>query len=373
MPELTFHGCFGRFAGDASEPIDFLSNEWTQVRNKQRKGDKKKNISKSSCNWKFAKRNATLEVAPKEQVAYLTENNQKIKKNTKNLSKMPVQSTSRKLEQKKFENYISNLTEQDIDIKLKELLKNEIELQQEQDNMNSSLKSAKTSLERSVEMIQIQQKLYQILLEFEMNRSSTYWNFVMGNRSFRDFEHDPLHEEMNKKISKLNKAKSQLNKLDDSIKNTLYALQKTYGNRFTLAHDQQNYSCLNNGYIDCYGNIHDEYQPYPNEDSRCYHNMRPRRKIPKYDKVKASFLRRKLRYQKAKLSLDTERELKKMRYPAANSSMDSNTYMFKTYHRTIIRGCNASSIPWNLNLRTNISSTFKPKRSVKASPENYNY
>jgi hypothetical protein len=40
-PNLTFHGCFGKFAGDASEPIDFLSDEWTQVRNKKRK-DKKK-------------------------------------------------------------------------------------------------------------------------------------------------------------------------------------------------------------------------------------------------------------------------------------------------------------------------------------------
>ena len=155
--------------------------------------------------------------------------------------------------------------------------------------MHSSLKSAKTSLERSVEMIKAQQKLYQIILEFEMNRSSTYWNYVMGNRSFHDFEHDPLHEEMNKKISKLNKAKCQLNKLDGNVRSNLYALQKTYSNCFTLAHELQNYSCLNNGYIDCYGNIHNEYQPYPNEESKCYQNMTPRRKIPKYDRVKASF------------------------------------------------------------------------------------
>jgi hypothetical protein len=87
MPELTFHGCFGRFAGDASEPIDFLSNEWTQVRNKQRKGEKKKRISKSSYNWKFAKSTATLEVAPKEQVAYHTKNNQKPKKKESSLQR----------------------------------------------------------------------------------------------------------------------------------------------------------------------------------------------------------------------------------------------------------------------------------------------
>ena len=100
MPELTFHGCFGRFAGDASEPIDFLSNEWTQVRNKQRKGDMNKRISKSSSNWKFAKSNATLEVAPKKQVAYHIDNQQEIKRNKKSLSRIPVQSNSQKLDKK---------------------------------------------------------------------------------------------------------------------------------------------------------------------------------------------------------------------------------------------------------------------------------
>jgi len=100
MPELTFHGCFGRFAGDASEPIDFLSNEWTQVRNKQRKGEEKKKISKSSCNWKFAKSNATLEVAPKKHITHHIGNNQEIKKNKKSLSRNPVQSNSQKLDQK---------------------------------------------------------------------------------------------------------------------------------------------------------------------------------------------------------------------------------------------------------------------------------
>jgi hypothetical protein len=184
-------------------------------------------------------------------------------------------------------------------------------------------------------MIKAQQKLYQIILEFEMNRSSTYWNYVMGKRSFYDFEHDPLHEEMNKKISKLNKAKCQLNKLDGNVRSNLYALQKTYSNCFTLAHELQNYSCLNNGYIDCYGNIHNEYQPYPNEESKCYQNMTPRRKIPKYDRVKASFLRKKHRYQRAKLDLDTDRELEKMKYSNSNLPKDENTHMFQnvsSYH-----------------------------------------
>jgi hypothetical protein len=90
MPELTFHGCFGRFAGDASEPIDFFSNMWTQVRNKKRKGEKDKKISKSSCIWKFAKGNARLAVAPKEQVAYHMENKKEFKRNKIASSKISV-------------------------------------------------------------------------------------------------------------------------------------------------------------------------------------------------------------------------------------------------------------------------------------------
>ncbi len=52
LPDLTLHGCFSRFAGDASEPIDFLSDEWTQVRNKKHQDKKKqeKEISKSLGN-----------------------------------------------------------------------------------------------------------------------------------------------------------------------------------------------------------------------------------------------------------------------------------------------------------------------------------
>ncbi len=38
---------------------------------------------------------------------------------------------------KKLENYVSNLTEQDIELKLKELLENEIKLQEERENMLS--------------------------------------------------------------------------------------------------------------------------------------------------------------------------------------------------------------------------------------------
>ena len=62
-PSKPFHGCFGRFAGDASELTDFHSPEWTLVRNK--KGKENKKISKSS--WKvIPKEQVNFVVAPKE-------------------------------------------------------------------------------------------------------------------------------------------------------------------------------------------------------------------------------------------------------------------------------------------------------------------
>ncbi len=96
-----------------------------------------------------------------------------------------------------------------------------------------------------------------------------------------------------------------------------------------MAHEHQNYECLNYSYIDCYGNIHDEYQPYPNEDSRCYDIMISRHKIPKYNRIQTSFQGRKLCYQQAKLDLEVERKLEKMKYQTSSLPADDNHHMFQ--------------------------------------------
>ncbi len=197
--------------------------------------------------------------------------------------------------------------------------------------MISNLKHAKESLERSVEVIKAQKKLYELLMEFEMNRRSAYWNSVMGRHSFHSSNINPLQEEMNKNKNKLEKAVSQLDILDHTVKEHLYTLQKSYGHRFKLHHEHQNYSCLNHGYIDHYGTIHQEYQPYPSEESRCYGSILPRRRIPKYAKVQESFQRRKHRYQQALLDLETERELDRMKHNEPNLPMDRPPHLF---HKT---------------------------------------
>jgi hypothetical protein len=102
-----------------------------------------------------------------------------------------------------------------------------------------------------------------------------------------------------------------------------------------LANEHRNYNCLNDCYIDCYGNIHENNQPYPSENTRCFKYEGPRRKIPKYEQVKESFRLKKFRYQQAKLDLETERELERMKYKATDIPVDEKQYMFQnipSYH-----------------------------------------
>jgi hypothetical protein len=150
----------------------------------------------------------------------------------------------------------------------------------------------------------------------------------MGCHSFHHSDINPLQEEMNKKMNKLEKAVSQLDLLDHTVKENLYTLQKSYGNRFKLHHKHQNYSCLNDGYIDHYGTIHQEYQPYPSKESTCYESVVPRRRIPKYAKVQESFQRRKNRYQQALLDLESEHESERMKYNESSLPVDHPSHMF---------------------------------------------
>jgi hypothetical protein len=62
-----FHGCFGRFAGDASELTDFYSPEWSLVRNKRDKESKKISKLSNVISWRsIPKEQVNFEVDPKE-------------------------------------------------------------------------------------------------------------------------------------------------------------------------------------------------------------------------------------------------------------------------------------------------------------------
>jgi hypothetical protein len=167
--------------GDVSEPINFLSDAWTQVRNKKRQDKKKqgKEISKSLGNWKTfqnAKGIARFEANPKEHITYHSL--------TSNHSFQPKvsakKSTFEDIHAKKFENYVLNLSAEEIENKMKELITNNIELLQEKSAISHNLKCVRKSLERSVTLVAVQKKLYNILKTFEILRLPTCWHKVMA-------------------------------------------------------------------------------------------------------------------------------------------------------------------------------------------------
>lgn len=129
-PDLTFHGYFGRFAGDASEPHDFHSDEWTQVRHKTCM-NKGKEISKSRSNWKTiqnARGRANLEVDPKEEYKFVYLNNGN---DSKMFKEMLETNLIKKMHTKKFLNHVSKLSIGKIKKHLREIMKNDSILEQE--------------------------------------------------------------------------------------------------------------------------------------------------------------------------------------------------------------------------------------------------
>ncbi len=88
-PSKPFHGCFGRFAGDASEPIDFHSAEWTHVRNKRGKENQISKSNSESSNWRWIpNEQVNFVVAPKgTEQTYSSQENKKLTSGKQSLFK----------------------------------------------------------------------------------------------------------------------------------------------------------------------------------------------------------------------------------------------------------------------------------------------
>jgi hypothetical protein len=321
LPDLTFHGCFGRFAGDASEPIDFLSDEWTQVRNKKRQGKKKqrKEISNPLGNWKTFQNVqgiAKLEVAPKEHIAYHSQNNSRSSRSKASDKK----STSDDLRVKKFQNYVMNLSTEEISNKMRDLITNDVELLQERSVINHNLKCIKKSFERSIELIAVQKKLYDILVTFEILRLPTCWRKVMVEsegasmniplRSQQDRLSRKLQAEEKLKsrlLSKLKAGENFMDTLNLKITKALTAIYEMQEEAADWNRLYDNFNVLNYCYVDSTGALHDDTMHDPDENVKCHRNLLPRRKIPKKELVERYFKHKKNIYQHATVRIHQKR------------------------------------------------------------------
>ncbi len=204
MPNQAFHGCFGRFAGDASQPINFHSDEWTLVRSKKR-NSKKKFETNSKCNWKFQNPNAKIAVnqvvAPK-QVGSARSSFPKLKKSVVKPIPKKVPKSSRTI-------HLDSIPQKDFQTVMNQILKNDAVLDASQTNVINHLRSIKKALKRNADLLLVQKALYRDLLRKKVERLPKYWNqqWISAN----DFNHNntlPLTSSQSSTIQ------DNLNKID---------------------------------------------------------------------------------------------------------------------------------------------------------------
>jgi hypothetical protein len=176
----SFHGCFGRFAGDASEPPDFHSSEWTLVRSK--KGKEKKKISKSDfglCQWhKIPIEHINFEVAPKDSniTHQVKENNDAFGQPSKKMLSAKGNGN------KKPGTAPKRISNQQMDALLKELTLNETTLMDSTGCTDHTIDTLQDELKRRITTTKAQEELHRILLKFEIARCcNTYW-YTKSNR-----------------------------------------------------------------------------------------------------------------------------------------------------------------------------------------------
>jgi hypothetical protein len=202
----NLHGCFSRFAGDASQAPDFHSSEWTLVRNKKNFGKQDKKISKSNlgiCTWQTVqkKKEVNFEVAPEDdKLTYLDpvtkrrRNNRCTKKRTK---------THRN---------INMMTMTEIEKIMNELNGQEITLQEIKTNSELEIKKLTERLAHGIKLTNMKRILHEKLRRYVNSRMplilmTTAPNLPLQNKvdkavkTIREYER--LNEEQSQNIEEL--------------------------------------------------------------------------------------------------------------------------------------------------------------------------
>jgi hypothetical protein len=159
MPSKPFHGCFGRFAGDASESTNFHSPEWTLVRNK--KGKEKKKISKSnfeSSNWRrISNQQVNFVVTPKDNKP--TYSLQEIKTQERTYQPSPKIHLVKGNGNKKPDSAINRISCKKLDIMIKKMLANENSLAKSGEVIEENITQLRTEIKQSMAVAKAQDAL----------------------------------------------------------------------------------------------------------------------------------------------------------------------------------------------------------------------
>jgi hypothetical protein len=331
----SFHGCFGRFAGDASEPPDFHSSEWTLVRSK--KGKEKKKISKSDfrlCQWsKIPSEDINFEVAPKDSntTHHMKENNYAFGQPSQKM--LPAKGTGNKkprIAPKPISNH-------QLDALLKELTLNDTTLMDSTKCNAHTIDTLQDELSRKIATTKAQEELYRILLKFEIARCrNTYWHTKSNRYSHIANNTAPLQRKMSNQIEHLMQRQECLEEMNENAKEMAKTIDKLREQRkhwdqydqYHVNHYRhidfngvlhentmqylENYGRVHTepiSFIDSNGTIHEQEQ-FDNLDGKCkssrnptilcnygcYNGISPRRKRPNIKRTAKYFAKRRSSY-----------------------------------------------------------------------------
>jgi hypothetical protein len=166
-PSKSFHGCFGRFAGDASEPIDHHSPEWTLVRNKRDKGNKKISKFTYENNWKsLPKEQVHFEVAPKDYHQTYSGNELH---STKTQLKTYIQTGSANAKgHKKPANAISSISLKELKQLVEDMINTNDELLHSKNIIDTTVEQLRNQVHEHIAIARSQDKLHKKILELEI-------------------------------------------------------------------------------------------------------------------------------------------------------------------------------------------------------------
>ena len=216
-PSKPFHGCFGRFAGDASEPIDFHSAEWTHVRNKRSKESKisKSNIGSSNWRW-IPSKQVDFVVAPKDsKQTYSFEENPKQTSGKESLLKT---FRGKGNGEKKPRHAPQKISHKKLDMLIKKMLANDAILSETGHCIDENIKNLQEQVQKSVAATKAQVSLHKILLQFEMERCrNTFWNDQTKMNSWSTPKKIPLQRSISKPLERLMQTTQCLNEIQEEV------------------------------------------------------------------------------------------------------------------------------------------------------------
>jgi hypothetical protein len=202
-PSNPFHGCFGRFAGDASEPIDFHSAEWTHVRNKRGKENQISKSNSGSSNWRWIpNEQVNFAVAPKgTEQTYSSQENKKLTSGKQSLFK---KFQGKGNQEKKPTDVTQRISHKKLDMMLKQMMSNDKILSETGRCIDENIKNLQEQVQKSVTATKALDSLNKILLQFEMDRCrKTFWNVEPKQNPWSMPKKIPLQRHISKPLEQL--------------------------------------------------------------------------------------------------------------------------------------------------------------------------